>query len=112
LGYFQSLQGFDQQQVLQFAWNLQEDHSIVQGVWILVTEDDIAQVSGLPFTGIRWFSRKHIILNAQQDFLLPGEQVEPKAQGVRLSSFPPPWPKVAKFIKHYLTCEGRYQVVY
>ena len=65
LGYFQRLQGFDQQRVLQFARNLQQDHSIVQGVQISVTEDDIAQVSGLPVTGIRWFSHKHIILNAQ-----------------------------------------------
>jgi hypothetical protein len=112
LGYFQRLQGFDQQQVLQFAQNLQEDHSIVQGVQISVTEEDIAQVSGLPTNGIRMFSRKHIILNAQQDFLLPGEQIEPKGRGVRLSSLPPPWPEVAKFVKHYLTCEGRYQVVY
>jgi hypothetical protein len=65
LGYFQRLQGFDQQQVLQFSHNLQEDHSIVQGVRIPVTEDDIAQVLGLPVTGIRWFSCKHIIFNAQ-----------------------------------------------
>ena len=42
LGYFQRLQGYDQQQVLQFAQNLQEDHSIVQGVHISVTEEDIA----------------------------------------------------------------------
>jgi hypothetical protein len=32
LNYFQRLQGYDEQQVLQFAQNLQEDHSIVQGV--------------------------------------------------------------------------------
>jgi hypothetical protein len=42
MGYFQKLQGFDQQQVLQFARNLQEDHSIVQGVRIPVTKEDIA----------------------------------------------------------------------
>jgi hypothetical protein len=112
LGYFQRLQGFDQQQVLQFARNLEEYHSIVQGVRILVTEEYIAQVSGLPTNGLHLFSRKHIILNAQQDFLLLGEQIEPKGQGVRLSSLPPPWPEVAKFVKHYLTCLGRYQVVY
>lgn len=29
-----------------------------------------------------------------------------------LHSLHPPWPKVTEFIKHYLTCEGRYQVVY
>jgi len=43
---------------------------------------------------------------------LPGEQIEPKGRGVRLSSLPPPWSKVAKFIKHYLTYKERYQVVY
>jgi hypothetical protein len=112
LSYFQRLQGYDQQQGLQFARNLQEDHSIIQGVQIPVTEEDIAHVLGLPTNGIRLFNRKHIILNAQQDFLLPGEQIEPEGWGVRLSSFPPPWMKVAKFIKHYLTCKGRYQVVY
>ena len=112
VGYFERLQEFDPQQVLEFAQNLQEDHSTVQGVWIPVSEGYIAQVSGLSVTGTLWFSRKHIILNAQQDFLLPGEHVELKGRGVGLHSLPPPWPKVVEFIKHYLTCEGHYQVVY
>lgn len=85
---------------------------MVQGVQIPVTEEDIDQVSTLPTNGTRWFSRKHLILNAQQDFLLPGEHVEAKGRGVALQSLPPPWPKVAEFIKQYLTCEGRYQVIY
>jgi hypothetical protein len=79
LGYFQRLQGFDQQQVLQFARNLQEDHSIVQGVWIPVTEEDIAQVSGLPTNGIRWFSCKHIILNAHRISSCQGNKLNLKA---------------------------------
>jgi hypothetical protein len=112
LSYFQRLQGYNEQQVLQFAQNLQEDHSVVQGVRISVTEEDIAQVSGLPIDDIRMFSRKHIIQNAQQNFFLPEERIEFKGRGVQLSSLPPPWPEVARFIKHYLTCEGRYQVVY
>lgn len=110
--YFRRLQEFDSQQVLEFARNLKEGYATIQGVRIPVTEEDIAQVSGLPANGIRWFSHKHIILNAQQDFLLPGERVEPKGRGVALHSLPPTWPKVAEFVKHYLTREGRYQVVY
>jgi hypothetical protein len=51
-GLFSRLQGFDQQQVLQFARNLQEDYSIVQGVRIPVTEEYIAQFLGLPTNGI------------------------------------------------------------
>lgn len=41
-----------------------------------------------------------------------GEQVEPKGMGVALHSLPLPWPTVAEFVKHYLTCEGHYQVFY
>jgi hypothetical protein len=32
LSYFQRLQWYNEQQVLQFALNLQEDHSVVEGV--------------------------------------------------------------------------------
>ena len=110
--YFERLGEFDQEQVLEFAQNLQGDFSVVQGVRISVTEEDIVQVSGLPAIGTRWFSRKQVILNAQQDFLRPDEPVELKGRGVSLHSLPQPWPSVAEFIKHYLTCEGRYQVVY
>jgi len=70
------------------------------------------QVSGLPTNGTHWFSRKHVILNPQQDFLLPGEHVETKDRGVALQSLPPPWSRVVEFVKQYFTCEGRYQVVY
>ena len=93
--HFQRLQEFDSQQVLEFALNLKENHSTIWGVRILVTEENIAEFSELPANSICWFSRKHLILNAQQDFLLPGEQVEPKGRGVVLRSLPPPWPKVA-----------------
>jgi hypothetical protein len=60
----------------------------------------------------RTFSRKHIIGTVQQNFFLPEERIVLKGRGVQLNSLPPPWPEVARFIKHYLTCEGRYQVVY
>jgi hypothetical protein len=112
LHYFRRLQWYNEQQVLQFSLNLQGNHSVVDRVRISVTEEDVAAVSGLPTTSARIFSRKHIIRGAQQNFFLPREQIIFKGRGIQLSSLPPPWPGVTKFIKHYLTCEGRYQVVY
>jgi hypothetical protein len=112
LHYFRRLQGYNEPQTLQFAHNLQDNHSVVTGVRISVTEQDISVVSGLPMDGTRQFIRKHIIGDVQQSFFLAGERSVPKGRGVQLSSLPPPWPEVARFIKHYLTCEGRYQVVY
>jgi hypothetical protein len=58
------------------------------------------------------FSQKHIIENVQQNFFLLEERIELKGRGVQLNSLPPPWLEFTRFIKHYLTCEGRYQVVY
>lgn len=110
--YFRRLLDFDEQQVLEFACNLTEGFSVVQGIQVPVTEEIISEVVGLPANGTRWFSRKHLILNAHHDFLRPGEQVEPKGRGVALWSLPQPWPKVVEFVKQYLTCEGRYQVIY
>jgi hypothetical protein len=112
LNYFRRLQGYNERQVLQFTRNLQEDHSVVNGVRISVMEEDIVEVSGLPTNDTRMFSRKHIIGNVQQNFFLPEERIVLKGRGVQLNSLPPPWPEVARFIKRYLTCEGRYQVVY
>ena len=86
--YFERLGEFDQEQVLEFAQNLQGDFSVVQGVRISVTEEDIVQFSGLPAIGTRWFSRKRVILNAHQDYLRPDEPVELKGRGVSLHSLP------------------------
>ena len=44
--YFRRLPDFNTQQVLEFACNLREGFSTVQGVQIPVTEEDVAQVSG------------------------------------------------------------------
>jgi uncharacterized membrane protein YcgQ (UPF0703/DUF1980 family) len=40
------------------------------------------------------------------------EQVQTKSRGEDVSSLPEPWGKVSKFVKRYITCKGRYQVIY
>ena len=65
LNYFHRLRGYNEKQVLQFTQNLQEDHSVVEGVRISITEEDITEVSGLPIDDTHMFSRKHIIRNVQ-----------------------------------------------
>jgi hypothetical protein len=84
LQYFRRLQGCNESQTLQFARNLQDNHSIVAGVRISVTEEDIASVSGLPMDGTRQFICKHIIGDVQQSFFLAGERSVPKGRGVQL----------------------------
>jgi hypothetical protein len=56
--YFKKLQGFNEEEVLQFSQNLTDGYSMVHNVWIPVSEEIIATVIGLPTTGVKWFNRK------------------------------------------------------
>ena len=58
LNYFNRLQESNEAVVLEFLQNLQENHSIVGGKRIEVTEDIIAETSGLPAVGPRWELKK------------------------------------------------------
>ena len=51
LNYFNRLQEGNEAVAMEFLRNLQEDHSIVRGKHIAVTDAIIAEVSGLPATG-------------------------------------------------------------
>jgi hypothetical protein len=112
ISYFEKLQGFNEAEVLEFSQNLTEGYSMVHGVRIPVTEETVAVVTGLSTTGTRWFSRKAHLPEAQKGFLMDDEQVQTKGRGADVSSLPKPWGKVSEFVKRYITCEGRYQVVY
>ena len=57
-------------------------------------------------------SRKNPNPVAVQDFLRYGEHIQPSWRGIALQSLPHPWNQAAIFLKKYITCEGRYQIVY
>jgi len=110
--YFKKLKEFSEDEVLEFSQNLTEGYSMVNGARIPVTEASIVVVIGLPRMGDRWFNRKTHLLDAQKGFLVNTERVQTKGRGVDVNSLPEPWGKVAEFLKRYITCECRYQVVY
>ena len=41
-----------------------------------------------------------------------GEHIQQSRRGIELQSLPRPWDQVSIFLKNYITCEGRYQMVY
>ena len=58
LNYFNRLQEPNETVALEFLQNLQEDYSTVRERRILVTDDVIAEVSGLPATRPVWTLKK------------------------------------------------------
>ena len=47
-----------------------------------------------------------------KEILEEGKEVHPRGRGTTLESLPHSWKQVSIFLKKYITCEGRYKVVY
>jgi hypothetical protein len=110
--YFDKLKGLNEEIVTEFTLNLREGSSRVCGIEIPVTEEAIAEVSGLPQNGQQWFSRRFVLPEFPEAFLQVGESIVQKGQGYDRHSLPHPWKEVEKFIMRYMTCEGRYSTIF
>ena len=109
IGYFQLLNEFHEETTLQFSLELIRE---IRGLRIDASKKAVANVTGLPWTGECWFFKKRHNLRVAEEFLAPGEQVHRRDRGVALETLPIPWDQVTTFLKRYITCEGRYKVVY
>ena len=111
LNYFNRLQESNEAVALEFLQNLQENHSIVGGKRIEVTEDIIAETSGLPAVGPRWELKKERLQKVMEIFQSEGQSLTVKGKGVLSTTLGEPWTELAKIVQSYITCEGRKDVV-
>ena len=111
LNYFSCLQESNETVALEFLQNLQEDYSTVRGRRIAVTDDVIAEVSGLPTIGPVWTLRKERLQKIMDIFQDEGQSLTVKGKGVLPATLGEPWTELARIVQSYITCEGRKDVV-
>jgi hypothetical protein len=75
------LQGYDTNVTLEFFQNLQGGISMVQGIQISATPKIVAEVSGLPNTGIQWIGKYKKMRGVVESFTEPGEELNEKRKG-------------------------------
>ena len=77
-----------------------------------VTPELISRVTGLPL-GLPWSKEERSLGQAtKKEFFLPEKHpVEDKSE-VQRTNFPPLWSEVSFQIMKYITCEGRFSIVY
>ena len=98
LNYFSHLQESNETVALEFLQNLQEDYSIVRERRIAVTDDVIAEVSGLPATGPIWTLRKERLQKIMEIFQDEGQSLTVKGKGVLPATLGEPWTELAKIV--------------
>lgn len=111
LNYFSRLQESNETMAMEFLQNLQEEHSIVGGKQIMVTEEIIAEVTGLPALGPVWTIKKGRLQKIIEIFQDEGQTLTVKGKGVLPATLGELWSELAKVVQSYITCEGRKDVV-
>jgi len=110
--YFKKLQGFNEDEVMEFSQNLIEGYSMVNGVRIPVSDESIVAITGLPTTGDRWFNKKPHLSDAQKSFLIDNEQIRTKGRGVYVNSLPEPWGNLQSSSKGTLPAKAGTKLFY
>lgn len=110
--YFERLQGFDEAIIVEFALNLDGNHSRVHGLDIPITEEVISTDNGLLLGGQKWFSRKYPLQEFPKLFLQAGETRVQKSRGYDQKSLPHPCAEIAYFFIRYITCEVKFSTLF
>ena len=117
MGFFEKMRGYDDEVVRYFVLSLiplTKTHAttMVKGILEEITLEVIGRINTLPL-GIPW--RKEDKGNnqlARKKFFLEGEEEMEDKNGVKRESLPYPWNEISYHLIKYISCEGRYSVVY
>jgi len=117
MGFFEKFIGYDDEVAQEFAHSLTPHNKIhatvlVRGLIIDLIPELISRVTTLPL-GIPW--RKEDKADNQvtkRKFFLEGEEPTEDKNGVRRDSLPYPSSEVGYQLIKYISCDGRYSVVY
>ena len=111
------MRGYDDEVAKDFALSLipltgTHATTVVKFLLVEITPEVIGRITTLPL-GLPW--RKEDNGNnqlAKKKFLLEGEEAMDDKNGVRRESLPYPWNEISYHLIKYISCEGRYSVVY
>jgi len=117
MGFSELPRGYDDDVSKEFAMSLiplakANATIVVRGLSIIITPESINKITTLPL-GLQW--RKEEKTNntlSNKVFFLEAEELIEDKNGVRRKSIPYPWNEVSYHIIKYISCEGRYIVVY
>jgi hypothetical protein len=114
-GWFEFLttfQGYDEQVSMEFALNFDGHEVEIGKMLMLVTEQTIAKACRLVVGGERWWKKEHVVTEFVNQFLLPDKQNPDWRRGIPRSWVRPEWHTALVVIHRYITCEGRFSLVY
>jgi hypothetical protein len=85
---------------------------MVLDIQIPITEEIIEEVTSPPIEGIHWIEKYTTFKEVVESFIEPREELDKKGKGLNPTTLDKPWRELVGVIQMYITCDGRYEVVW
>jgi hypothetical protein len=110
--FLKKFDGYNDSIMLQFALNFQGGFAKVGELEFEVTEQFILEAIQLPTTGQRWTKGQPVDKKLCTQLLKPQYRETQWSEGTSRSWLEPQWAQLLTILQCYLTCEGRYTIVF
>jgi hypothetical protein len=110
--FLKKFNGYDDAITLQFALHFDGETAKVGGLEFRVTEEFIAEAIELPTTGQRWTKGQPVDKELCAQLLKPQYRNTRWTEGTSRAWLEPQWAQVLIILQRYLTCEGRYTIIF
>jgi hypothetical protein len=113
LNFLGKFEGFCEAVALDFAYSFDGQKATVGNFTLKVTEDSLALIIGLPQTGEKYFKTKHFKDKSWVPFISRSRVSSVNwKKGIPRSWLVHPWDELAYLIQKFITCEGRFSIIY
>ena len=112
LPFLHKFSGYNLEVTRQFASTFDGSRAQVGNLILSISEEYISQVTGLPQTGEKWFKKQYMEEKSWTPYINKSRKVCNWVNGVSRSWLKSPWDEIAYLIQKYVTCEGRYSLIF
>jgi hypothetical protein len=110
--FLKKFDGYNDAITLQFALHFEGGVAKVGELKFEVTEKFISEAIQLPTTGQRWTKGQPVDKNLCTQLLKPQYRETQWSEGTSRSWMEPQWAQLLAILQRYLTCEGRYTIIF
>jgi hypothetical protein len=112
LQFLEKFQGFDFDLTMEFAQSFDGKQATVRRLNILVSEESMSRITGLPLQGEKWYKNFKVAPESWIPFLKVPSPLPDLRRGIAREALSSPWDEVVFHLQKFVTCEGRYNLVH
>ena len=112
LPFLHKFSGYNIEVTRQFVETFDGIKAQVGNLILSIIEEYISQVTRIPQVGKKWFKKQYMEEKSWTPYINKSRKVYNWVSGVSMSWLKSPWDEIAYLIQKYVTCEGRFSLVF